>query len=60
MARRNGQLAGRITAQVDDLQLQQHGDAMGYFGMLEAEDNAEVFATLCNAAEDWLRDQGMP
>jgi len=59
VARRNGQLAGRITAQVDDLQLQQHGDAMGYFGMLEAEDNAEVFATLCNAAENWLRDQGM-
>jgi hypothetical protein len=59
VARRNGQLAGRITAQVDDLHLQQHGDAMGYFGMLEAEDNAAVFATLCNAAENWLRDQGM-
>ncbi|MGD8618693.1 MAG: N-acetyltransferase [Gammaproteobacteria bacterium] len=59
VARRNGQLAGRITAQVDDLHLQQHGDAMGYFGMLEAEDNAEVFATLCNAAENWLRDQGI-
>jgi hypothetical protein len=59
VARRNGQLAGRITAQVDDLHLQQHGDDMGYFGMLEAEDNAAVFATLCNAAENWLRDQGM-
>ena len=59
VARRNGQLAGRITAQIDDLHLQQHGDAMGYFGMLEAEDNAGVFATLCNAAESWLRDQGM-
>ena len=59
VARRNGQLAGRITAQIDDLHLQQHGDAMGYFGMLEAEDNAEVFATLCKAAENWLRDRGM-
>jgi hypothetical protein len=59
VARRNGQLAGRITAQIDDLHLQQHGDAMGYFGMLEAEDNAEVFAMLCNAAESWLRDRGM-
>jgi hypothetical protein len=59
VARRNGQLAGRITAQVDDLHLQQHGDDMGYFGMLEAEDNAAVFAALCNAAENWLRDQGM-
>jgi hypothetical protein len=27
--------------------------------MLEAEDNAAVFAALCNAAENWLRDQGM-
>ena len=59
VARRNGQLAGRITAQIDDLHLQQHGDAMGYFGMLEAEDNAEVFAALCNAAESWLRERGM-
>jgi len=59
VARCNGQLAGRITAQIDDLHLQQHGDAMGYFGMLEAEDNAELFAMLCNAAEGWLRDQGM-
>jgi hypothetical protein len=59
VARRNGQLAGRITAQIDDLHLQQHGDAMGYFGMLEAEDNAEVFAALCNAAESWLRDRDM-
>ena len=59
VARRNEQLAGRITAQIDDLHLEQHSDAMGYFGMLEAEDNAEVFATLCNAAESWLRDRGM-
>lgn len=59
VARRNGQLAGRITAQIDDLHLQQHGDAMGYFGMLEAEDDAEVFSILCNAAESWLRDRGM-
>jgi len=59
VARRNGQLAGRITAQIDDLHLQQHDDAMGYFGMLEAEDSAAVFAALCNAAENWLRAQGM-
>jgi hypothetical protein len=59
VARRNGQLAGRITAQIDDLHLQQHGDAMGYFGMLEAEDNEEVFAALCSAAENWLRERGM-
>ena len=58
-AYRDGHVVGRISAQIDDLYRQQHGEAVGYFGMLEAEDNAEVFATLCNAAEDWLRDQGM-
>jgi hypothetical protein len=59
VARRNGRLAGRITAQIDDLHLQQHGDGMGYFGMLEAQDDADVFGALFGAAEAWLRDQGM-
>lgn len=59
VARRNGKLAGRITAQIDDLHLERHDDAMGFFGMLEAEDDAEVFAALCNAAEGWLQDRGM-
>ncbi len=59
VARREGRLVGRITAQIDDLHLQQHGDGMGYFGMLEAEDDAGVFAALFAAAEGWLREQGM-
>ena len=59
VAHRNGRLAGRITAQIDDLHLRQHGDGMGYFGMLEAEDDADLFAALFRAAEEWLRDQGM-
>lgn len=59
VARRNGQPVGRITAQIDDLHLAQYGDRMGYFGMLEAEDDAEVFAALFDACEGWLRSQGM-
>jgi hypothetical protein len=50
---------GRITAQIDELHLAQHHDAMGYFGMLEAEDDAETFAALSGAAEDWLRSEEM-
>jgi hypothetical protein len=58
-AYRNGQPAGRISAQIDQLHLQIHGDKTGYFGMLEAEDDEEIFAALCQTAEDWLREQGM-
>ena len=37
---------GRISAQVDQLHLQQHDDATGFFGFLEAEDKAETFQAL--------------
>ncbi len=59
VAYRDGQPVGRISAQVDDLHQQQHGDGLGYFGMLEAEDDPALFALLCGAAEQWLREQGM-
>jgi hypothetical protein len=58
-ARCNGRLAGRISAQIDRLYQDRHGQKVGYFGMLEAEDNTELFTTLLRTAENWLRDQGM-
>jgi len=59
IALRGDRPVGRISAQVDELHLQQHGDATGYFGLLEAEDDPEVFAALLGAAQDWLRSEGM-
>ena len=59
VAFKGGVAVGRITAQVDDLHQQQHGDGLGYFGMIEADDDPEVFSALFSAAEDWLREQGM-
>lgn len=59
VARRGGRVVGRISAQVDELHLAQHGDDAGYFGMLEAEDDPAIFAALFEAAEGWLREQGM-
>ncbi|MEJ2530483.1 MAG: hypothetical protein P8Y92_01675 [Halioglobus sp.] len=59
IASRQGRPVGRITAQIDELHLQQHADGAGYFGMLEAEDDPAVFAALFAAAEDWLRGEGM-
>jgi hypothetical protein len=50
---------GRISAQVDQLYLDHHQNATGFFGMLEAEDESEVFSALLNAAGTWLKAQGM-
>ena len=58
-ALRDGKPVGRITAQIDAMYLQQHGDDAVYFGMLEADDDPAVFAALFGAAEDWLRSEGM-
>jgi GNAT superfamily N-acetyltransferase len=59
LALRDGQPVGRITAQIDELHLQRHGDAAGYFGMLEAEQDDAIFSALFGAAEEWLRAEGM-
>ena len=59
VARRDGRVVGRISAQVDELHLAEHSDEAGYFGMLEAEDDPAIFTALFEAAEGWLREQGM-
>ncbi|MDJ0877017.1 MAG: hypothetical protein QNI86_00325 [Halieaceae bacterium] len=59
VAYRDGVPVGRITAQVDELHQAHHGDHVGYFGMVEGDDDAEVFAALFEAAESWLRSEGM-
>jgi len=59
IARRGGEVVGRITAQIDEMHLQQHDDDAGYFGLLEAVEDSAVFAALMDAAEQWLRAQGM-
>jgi hypothetical protein len=59
LALRGGRAVGRISAQVDRLHLERHGDATGHFGFLEGEDDREVFAALFETAEAWLRARGM-
>lgn len=59
VARRGQRIVGRISAQVDQLHLQQHQDGTGFFGFLESEDNAETFRALFGVAEGWLRQKGM-
>jgi hypothetical protein len=59
LAWRDGQPAGRISAQIDRDHNQQHGERTGFFGFFEAEDDPEVAAALLAAAEGWLRERGM-
>jgi hypothetical protein len=58
LAERGGQIAGRISAQVDDLVLDHMGAGTGQWGMFEALDG-ETAAELIKTAEGWLREQGM-
>jgi len=63
LARRGGQVVGRISAHIDRLALAQppeqgSGPGTGNWGMMEAEDEA-VMAALIEQAETWLRTQGM-
>ena len=59
IAYRDGNAVGRISAQIDQLHLDLHQEDEGFFGMLEAEDNAETFTALFKTAEAWLRSHGM-
>ena len=59
VAYREGRPVGRICAQIDALHQQRHGEGTGYFGLIEGEDDPELFAALLAAAEGWLRSNGM-
>ena len=59
MVRRGSRVVGRISAQIDDLYKDTHGEETGFFGLIEAEDDPEIFALLLGTAESWLRERGM-
>jgi len=50
---------GRISAQIDQLHQQRYDSKTGFFGLIEAIDNDDVFKALFDTAEAWLVDQGM-
>jgi GNAT superfamily N-acetyltransferase len=55
----DGEVVGRITAQVDQLHQQRYADDTGFFGLLEAIDERAVFEALLDTASQWLRTQGI-
>jgi GNAT superfamily N-acetyltransferase len=58
IARRDGRVVGRISAQIDSAFNAFHDNAWGMFGFLELEDDPEVATALLDAAEAWLRERG--
>ncbi|WP_017668259.1 hypothetical protein [Sandarakinorhabdus sp. AAP62] len=63
LALKDGEVVGRISAQVDQLVIAPGapgaGPGTGHFGMFECIDDAAVAEALFDAAEDWLRQKGM-
>jgi GNAT superfamily N-acetyltransferase len=58
LARRDGRVAGRISAHVDHASNRYHGRRWGSFGFLDVEDDPEVLGALLGEAERWLRERG--
>ncbi len=58
LARRDGRVVGRISAQVDDAFNDFHDSRWGMFGFLEFEDDPEILRALLESAEAWLRSLG--
>jgi GNAT superfamily N-acetyltransferase len=59
LARRDGKLVGTISAMVNDRHNEVHNELMGSFGFFETIDDAQVATALLQAAEGWVKAQGM-
>jgi hypothetical protein len=58
LAERDGQIIGRISAQIDQLMREHMAPGIGQWGFLECEDDLAISAALIGAAESWLRARG--
>ena len=58
LAKKGDRDVGRISAQIDHLARTDPAAPAGYFGMIAAENDPEVFSALFRTAEDWLRQRG--
>ena len=58
LARRSGEIVGRIMASDDPNYNSLHQSNVGCFGLFECIDNSDVAAALFGAAADWLRARG--
>ncbi len=58
IARRSGEVVGRIMVSDDPYYNAQHGTNLGCFGMFESIDDTNVARRLLDRAADWLRARG--
>lgn len=58
LARRDGRVVGRMSAQYDEAFNAFHANRWGMFGFLELEDDPEILPALLEAGASWLRAQG--
>lgn len=58
LARRGGEIVGRIMASDDPNYNAVHGTNVGCFGLFDSIDDAEVASALFDRAESWLRAKG--
>jgi hypothetical protein len=59
LARRAGEIVGRIAALHNRRHLAAHADGAGFFGFFECEDQPATAAALLRTAEAWLRSRGL-
>ncbi|MGO9750527.1 MAG: hypothetical protein ACLP22_03240 [Solirubrobacteraceae bacterium] len=58
LARRDGRVVGRISAQLDSAFNEFHHNRWGMFGFLEFEDEQELLQALLDAAAQWCTEHG--
>ena len=58
LARREGEVVGRITAHIDGRWDEYQGGSDGWFGFFEAEEDPAIFAALLDTAAGWIRERG--
>src|ERR1043166_7640293 len=58
LARRGGEIVGRIMASDDPNYNKLHGTNVGCFGLFECIDDVDVASALFRTAENWQRDRG--
>lgn len=59
IARQNGDVVGRITAQINHLGNEFHGTQIGNFGFFECVDDVQVARALLDTAYEWNARRGM-
>ncbi len=59
LARRGGEIVGRIAAFENRPHLEAHADGAGFFGYFESPDDPAISGALLRAAEGWLRARGL-